>query len=87
MWNDDTDDEEDWDDDDPYEEDWDDDGESLTVPCPECGTDVYEDAEQCPVCGHYLTRSSVHPFAGRSSVFVVLGVIGIIAVILVLTVV
>ena len=31
-------------DDDYYNED----DDSETVPCPECGTDVYEDAEQCP---------------------------------------
>jgi endogenous inhibitor of DNA gyrase (YacG/DUF329 family) len=27
-----------------------------TVPCPQCGRDVYEDAERCPSCGLYLTR-------------------------------
>ena len=25
-----------------------------TVVCPECGADVYEDADQCPVCGMFI---------------------------------
>ena len=29
--------------------------ESSTSPCPQCGAQVYEDAEQCPVCGQYIT--------------------------------
>ena len=32
-----------------------DDGASETVPCPRCGADVYEDAEQCPACGDYVS--------------------------------
>ncbi len=27
---------------------------SETLPCPECGQPVYEDAVQCPSCGHYI---------------------------------
>jgi len=35
---------------------------SETLPCPECGEDVYEDAEQCPACGSYLThRRQISP--------------------------
>ena len=26
------------------------------VPCPHCGTDIYDEAEQCPACGQYLSR-------------------------------
>ncbi len=29
-----------------------------TVPCPHCHKPVYEDAEQCPACGNYLSRAS-----------------------------
>lgn len=47
----------DWDDDDydDYgEDDFGDDDEVDTIPCPECGADVYEEADSCPVCGCYL---------------------------------
>ncbi|WP_339744191.1 hypothetical protein [uncultured Rubinisphaera sp.] len=40
----------DWDDD--YGDD--DDDEVDTVPCPECGTDVYEESSTCPNCGCYI---------------------------------
>jgi len=29
--------------------------DSPTIACPSCGADVFEDAEQCPSCGHWLT--------------------------------
>ncbi len=33
----------------------DDDGdEPETIDCPNCSADVYDDAEQCPACGHYI---------------------------------
>jgi hypothetical protein len=35
-----------------------------TMPCPHCGEDVYDDAEQCPACGQYLTREGA-PAATR----------------------
>ncbi len=43
-------------DDDEYPEpdDESEDAKSETVPCPECGADVYEDAVQCPHCGAYI---------------------------------
>ncbi len=72
----------DWDDD---PDDWpeDDDSGSDTVVCPNCGADVYEDAEQCPRCGEWITDST-HPLAGRSRWFVWAGLLGIAAVILTL---
>lgn len=42
------------------EEDWgedygtDSDAEVDTVPCPECGAEVYEEAEACPACGYFM---------------------------------
>jgi hypothetical protein len=27
--------------------------DNLTIACPHCGEDVYDDAEQCPACGQY----------------------------------
>lgn len=56
----------------------DDPDESDVVTCSNCGAEVYEDAEQCPSCGEWITRST-HPFSGRSTWFVALGVIGIAA--------
>jgi RNA polymerase subunit RPABC4/transcription elongation factor Spt4 len=55
--------------------------ESLTVACPACGADVYEDAEQCPVCGEYVTHST-RAWDGKPLWWIILGVAGIIAVIL-----
>jgi len=65
------DDSDDFDDDDP-----DDDSEVELVRCPKCGAEVYEDAEQCPECGEWMTFST-HPFAGRSAWFILIGVLGI----------
>ncbi len=28
-----------------------------SIPCPECGIDVYADLDHCPRCGHWLTDS------------------------------
>lgn len=68
-------------DDDEYEED----GETETVSCGSCGTDVYEDALQCPVCGEYVTRTT-SALAGRPRWFVALGILGIVLLIVALLV-
>jgi hypothetical protein len=52
--------------------------ESDVVTCPNCGAEVYEDAEQCPACGEWITRST-HPLSGRSWWFVALGLVGVAA--------
>lgn len=51
-----------------------------TLPCPECGTAVYEDAEQCHACGHYITQET-NPLRGRSFAWLALGLLGTAAVI------
>jgi|MDTC01.1.fsa_nt_gb uncharacterized paraquat-inducible protein A len=38
-------------------DDWCDDDPSQTHPCPICNAEVYEDAEQCPICGNYITHN------------------------------
>ena len=81
-----------WDDDSDPElpEAWDDDeGESLTRLCPACGSDVYEDAEQCSVCGEWMTGSgrTLRGWEGRPKWWIVLGGLGIAAVILTLVLV
>jgi hypothetical protein len=69
----------DYDDRDPLADDHDDDDESLElVSCPECGADIYEEAEQCPVCGSYVIHQS-NPWTGKPTWWVVLGFLGIVA--------
>ncbi len=43
----------DYNDPDPDETDWNPD--PATVPCPECGGEVFDDADRCPECGHYFS--------------------------------
>jgi hypothetical protein len=31
------------------------DDSEATMPCPHCGEEIYDDAEQCPACGRYLS--------------------------------
>jgi hypothetical protein len=56
------------------------DGETA-IPCPHCGADVFDDAEQCPDCGTWLVRDR-RPSTGRPSWFVVLGFLGVLLAIL-----
>ncbi|WP_299466340.1 zinc ribbon domain-containing protein [uncultured Gimesia sp.] len=75
----------DWDRDDDveYEEesDFDDELETETVPCTNCGAEVYEDAVSCPVCGEYVGINT-HPFSDRPRWWITLGILGVIATIL-----
>jgi hypothetical protein len=63
---------------DEADDDWDNDDEAETFACPACGADVYEDSQRCPACGEYISQNT-SPMAGRSAVFVVLGIAGIVA--------
>ena len=67
----------------PEEDDFDDD-RSETVPCPECGAEVYEDAPQCPHCGTYVTHDT-NIWSGRPAWWIALGLLGILAVVLALS--
>ena len=69
--------------DDDYD-DVDDDWESEVVTCPECGDDVYEDAQQCPLCGAYIVHHH-SPWSDRPLWWIVLGALGIVATIIALT--
>lgn len=66
----------------PDDEDSDDDL-SLTVPCPECGAEIYEDAVRCPICGSYVTHRTTVWSGGRGW-WILLGLVGVLAAILVL---
>ena len=39
--------------------DHDDDDSAETVACPSCRRPVYEEAEQCPYCGHYISEEEM----------------------------
>lgn len=56
----------------------DDDPSSHTVECPECGESIYDDAEQCPFCGQYVTIDT-RSLAGRPFWYVALALLGIAA--------
>lgn len=66
-----------WEDDD-WEEPFDEDDEPELLPCPACGTEIYEEAERCPSCGEYIVhRTDV--WAGKPMWWVILALIGIVA--------
>lgn len=75
----------DWDDPDFDDEQADDlsdgeisDDEVAMLACPACGEQIYEDAQQCPYCGDYVTHAS-SALVGRPWWFVLLGIAGILA--------
>lgn len=69
------------------EEEWpESDDATPTVPCPECGDDVYEESDHCPACGHLLSADSTHPFLGKPAWFVILGLLGLAATLVALAV-
>jgi hypothetical protein len=51
-----------------------------TLPCPECGEEIYEESERCPYCGAYVVFDT-SVWSGRSTAWVVLGLLGVVAVI------
>ena len=57
----------------------DDDDDDLTIPCPYCQADIFEDSIRCPRCGNYLSAEDAPP-RPRSTWFVIAVVICIIAV-------
>ncbi len=67
----------------PDEDEYDDDS-SLTVMCPDCGAEIYEDAVQCPVCGTYVTHGAGRAWSGRPTWWIVVGLLGVLATILTL---
>ena len=71
-------------DDDEYPDEDDlDDETSETLPCPECGAEVYEDAVRCPACGTYVTFDT-RPRPGRHAWWIILGLLAALLAILVL---
>ncbi len=60
-----------------------DEGPTETVPCSQCGAEVYEDAVQCPACGTYVTADT-NVWSGRPVWWIVLGLLGVVAAVLAL---
>jgi len=56
---------------------------NLTVPCPSCRAEVYEDSPRCPSCGSYITHDR-SPWTGRPIWWIVLAVVGMAATLAVL---
>ncbi len=72
----------DWDrddeyDDEPFDSDDEDDATDV-IDCPACGAEIYAEAEQCPVCGEYVTATS-SVWDGKPTWWVVLAMAGILA--------
>lgn len=66
--------------DDPQNDDWPEEDDSCgTVPCPNCGGKVYEDAEQCPLCGEYIVRGGGRVWSGKPLWWLLLGLAGVLA--------
>lgn len=70
------------DDDDPWDG-GDDEGSADVLPCPECGAEVYEEAERCPVCGNYIVHES-NVWSGRPLWWILLGGLGMLMAVLAL---
>lgn len=66
-------------------DDWPDDSDDAaeTIPCPSCGADIYEEAEQCPKCGDYVVHGT-SPWNDKPVWWMLLGLAGAVAVILAL---
>ena len=56
---------------------------SETLPCPQCGTEIYEDAVRCPMCGTYVTFER-RPWSGRPPWWMILGLLAALVTILAL---
>ena len=64
----------------PDENDGLDDDGAETLPCPECGSQIYEEAEQCPICGAYVTFDRAL-WTNRPWWWILLGLLGMAAVV------
>ncbi len=49
------------------------DDEEATVPCPYCGSSIYEDSYRCPHCGNYLSAEDAVP--SRKPWWIVVGAV------------
>ena len=54
------------------------DNDRDSVACRNCKAEIDEDAEQCPHCGHYVTREDDTP-ASKSNFWIVLMLLALVA--------
>jgi uncharacterized paraquat-inducible protein A len=52
-----------------------DDDETDTVPCPKCGRDIVEDADQCPYCGEWVIQGGADAASSHGVVFMLVAVL------------
>lgn len=43
-----------------WDDRYDDDDEAELLKCPSCGREVYEETQQCPYCGDWITPHAAH---------------------------
>lgn len=56
------------------------------VPCPNCGAEVYEEAERCPACGDYIVHGGGRSaWEGKPLWWILLGLAGIGATVVILS--
>ena len=70
---------------DDCDEDDSDNSDLDTVACPECHRQVYEEVEQCPYCGHFITHDT-RVWAGKPWWWIALALAGITGLIWVLVI-
>jgi len=71
----------DWIDEGPSDEDLDEFGQdtaATTMPCPECGAEMYDESERCPTCGQYVTRDT-NEWASKPLWWILLAIAGVVA--------
>ncbi len=52
-----------------------DEDETETAPCPKCGREIAEDADQCPGCGEWVVRGGESGGGGHGVVIMIVGVL------------
>lgn len=67
---------------DEYDEDWIDDepedDQDETMICPQCGAEIFDDVDVCPICLHAIIHDT-SPWSGKSVAWMIFGILGIIA--------
>jgi DNA-directed RNA polymerase subunit RPC12/RpoP len=58
-----------------------DEDEDPIAECPQCGAEIFDDANQCPACGSWIVPDS-RAMTGKITWFMVLGFVGVIVAIL-----